>query len=155
MIEHRPENPAKTFLKRYRAIMYRQESLIRAINALRDRQTDCTVKLTAVQVSGGGFVRDRMAEEVVRVMELEEQLLETERKAAAALKEVLEAVEAVTDETLKAVLTLRYIEGLYWDKIAEVLHYEIANVFILHGRALLMVNKWMEEKGIKKDYSKL
>lgn len=148
MIEQRPENPAKTFLKRYRAIMYRQESLIRAINALRERQTDCTVKLTAVQVSGGGFVRDRMAEEVVRVMELEEQVVESERRAAAALAEILKAIDALVDETQKAVLTLRYVEGLSWQSIQERMHYEETQIFVIHGRALWNVNHWMTENGI-------
>lgn len=147
-MDYKPENPAKTFLKRYRAIKHRQESLIRTLEALREIQTNCTVKLKAVQVSGGGFVRDRMADEVVRVMEIEEQIQESERKAAAALAEIITAIEAVQDETQKTVLTLRYIEGLKWEQIQEKLHYEETQIFVLHGRALWAVNKWMGENNV-------
>lgn len=146
MIDYRPENPAKTYLKRYRAALYRQQSLMRSLAALQDRQTNCTVKLNAIQVSSGGFVRDRMAEEIVRAMELEDQILEQERIAAAVLKEVLTAIEAVPDEMQKTVLTLRYVEGLDWFKISEAINYEISNTYILHGRALWTVNKWLEGK---------
>lgn len=147
MMDYRPENPAKTYLKRYRAALYRQQSLMRSLAALQDRQTNCTVKLNAIQVSSGGFVRDRMAEEIVRAMELEEQIQEQERIAAAVLKEVLDAIEAVPDEMQKTVLTLRYVEGLDWFKISEAINYEISNTYILHGRALWTVKKWLENRG--------
>lgn len=146
MMDYRPENPAKTYLKRYRAALYRQQSLMRSLAALRDRQTNCTVKLNAIQVSSGGFVRDRMAEEIVRAMELEEQIQEQERIAAAVLKEVLDAINAVPDEMQKTVLTLRYVEGLDWFKISEMINYEISNTYILHGRALWTVKKWLENR---------
>ena len=148
MIDYKPENPAKTYLKRYRAALYRQQSLMRSLAALQDRQTNCTVKLNAIQVSSGGFVRDRMAEEIVRAMELEDQILEQERIAAAVLKEVLTAIEAVPDEMQKTVLTLRYVEGLDWFKISEAINYEISNTYILHGRALWTVKKWLEAKSV-------
>lgn len=144
MMEYRPENPAKTYLKRYRAALYRQQSLMRSLAALHDRQTNCTVKLNAIQVSSRGFVRDRMAEEIVRAMELEDQIQEQERIAAAVLKEVLDAINAVPDEMQKTVLTLRYVEGLDWFKISEAINYEISNTYILHGRALWTVKKWLE-----------
>ena len=150
MMDYRPENPAKTYLKRYRAALYRQQSLMRSLAALQDRQTNCTVKLNAIQVSSGGFVRDRMAEEIVRAMELEDQILEQERIAAAVLKEVLTAIEAVPDEMQKTVLTLRYVEGLDWFKISEAINYEISNTYILHGRALWTVKKWLENNFVGK-----
>ena len=147
-MEARPINPAKVFLRRYRDILRRQESLIRSLQAIKDRQTNCTVKLNAVQVQSGGFVRDRMAEEIISGMELEDQILEAEKKAAAELKEILRAIEAVQDEALKTVLVLRYIEGLYWSDIAEKMHFEISNVYIMHGRALWTVNKSLQEKAL-------
>lgn len=147
-MDYRPENPAKTFLKRYRSALFRQQSLIRSLNALRDRQTNCTVKLNAIQVQSGGFVMDRMAEEVVRAMELEDQILEQEREAAKVLSDVLKAIASVPDETQKAVLTMRYVEGLRWEQIQEQLHYEQTQVFVLHGRGLWAVNHWMEVNNV-------
>ena len=145
-MDYRPENPAKTFLKRYRAALYRQASLIRSLNALRDRQTNCTVKLKAIQVQSGGFVMDRMAEEVVRAMELEDLILEQEREAAKVLAEVLQAINAVPDEMQRTILTLRYVEGLDWLNIQERIGYERTQTLVLHGRALWAVNRWLDGK---------
>ena len=146
MTDYKPENPAKTYLRRYRAALYRQASLIRTLNALRERQTDCTVKLRAVQVQSGGWASDRMAEEVVKAIELEEQILQAERDAARVLAEIMEAINAVPDEMQKTVLVLRYVEGLDWLTVADKIGYEIANTYILHGRALWAVNKWLGTK---------
>ena len=138
-------NPAKEFLRRYRAILHRQNSLIRALADLRDSQTNCTVKLKAIQVQGSGYVNDRMAENAAAAIELEDQILEAEAKAAQALAEILKAIDAVPEETQRSILTLRYIEGLDWLRVADRIGYEIANTYILHGKALLAVNKWMDD----------
>lgn len=139
-------NPAKEFLRGYRATLHRQNSLIRALADLRDRQTNITVSLKPDRVQGSGYVADRMAADAAAAITLEELIREAEKKAALALAEILAAIEAVPDDTLQAVLTLRYVEGLGWRYVAERLHYEQANIFILHGRALLAVNKWLEER---------
>ena len=144
-MDKKPANPAKEFLRSYRAILHRQNSLIRALANLRDRQTDVSVKINPDRVKAGGY-NDKMAETAAAALELEDQIVEAERRAAFALSEILRAIEDVPDETLRAVLTLRYVEGLGWRYVAERMHYEQANIFILHGRALLAVNKWMEAR---------
>ena len=141
----RPENPAKTFLKRYRAMLARRQSLERAIAEAYDRATSITAKPKEVNVSGGGGAGDRMAEDVARAIDSAEQLKRAAERIDAALAEILAAIEAVPDETQKAVLTLRYIEGAGWQEIQERLHYEKTQIFILHGRALWAVKQWMNK----------
>lgn len=145
-------NPAKAFLQRYRAILYRQESLVRTLDALRARQVNTTVNLDAVQVSGVGYVSDRMAAAVAQVLALEEQIMEAEEKEQAELKEIMTAINSVQDETLKAVLMLRYVEGLGWVEIAEKMHYEKSSIFIYHGRALQKIETWMKKHWSKMEY---
>lgn len=145
----KPENPAKTFLKRYRAMMQRRESLLRSINEAYDRATNCTGKLKAIPVSGGGAAYDRMAEDVVKIADSTAQLKAVLRQIDKDLAEILTAIDAVPDETQKAVLTLRYIEGLGWTDISERLHYEQRQVFVLHGRGLWHVKKWLETKSVQ------
>lgn len=137
----RPENPAKTFLKRYRAMMARRESLQRAINEAYDRATSITAKPKEINVSGGGGAGDRMAEDVVRAIDSTEQLKAVAAQIDRSLAEILAAIEAVQDETQKAVLTMRYIEGAGWEEIAGRLHYEISNTYIIHGRGLWAVRR--------------
>ena len=142
----KPENPAKTYLRRYRALVIQQESLQRAINAAYDRAVSCTVRLKPIHVTGGGGVYDRMAEDVSRIADETEKLRDAKAKVDAALGEILTAINAVPDEMQKTVLILRYVEGLDWISLADRIGYEISNTYILHGRALWAVRKWMEER---------
>ena len=144
----RPENPAKAFLRRYRALVIRQESLQRAIDAAYDRAYSCTSRLKPVHVQGGGTIYDRIAEDVARISDETEKLLEAREQANAALTEILEAIGAVQDETQKAVLTLRYVEGLEWPDVQEKLGYERTQAYVIHGWALQVVKRWMIDRGM-------
>lgn len=141
---HKPENPAKTYLRRYRALVARQESIQRSIDAAYDRAYSCTARLKPITVTGGNGAYDRMAEDVAKIADETEQLQEAKARIDAALGEILRAIEAVPDEMQKAVLQMRYVEGLDWISISEKIGYEISNTYILHGRALWYVNRWME-----------
>lgn len=144
-----PENPAKTFLKRYRAMIQRRESLQRSIDEAYDRATSCTQKLKAVSVSGGNAAYDRMAEDVVKATDSTQQLKAVLRQIDRELAQILKAIDAVPDEMQKTVLTLRYIEGLDWLRIQEQLHFERTQTLVLHGRALWNVKQWM----VKHEYA--
>ena len=145
MENRRPENPAKTYLKRYRALLIQRDSLQRSINAAYERATSCTVRLKPISVSGGAGAYDRMAEDVARISDETAQLEEAKAKTELALSEIMEAIQAVPDEMQRAVLLLRYVEGLDWITLSERIGYEISNTYILHGRVLWTVRRWMEK----------
>ena len=145
MENRRPENPAKTYLKRYRALLIQRDSLQRSINAAYERATSCTVRLKPINVSGGAGAYDRMAEDVARISDETAQLEEAKAKTELALSEIMEAIRAVPDEMQRAVLLLRYVEGLDWITLSQRIGYEISNTYILHGRALWTVRRWMEK----------
>ena len=138
------DNPAKRFLRGYRALLVRRDSLLREIERRRESATGTTVRLKEINVQSGGAY-DRMADDVARIVDDEESLGDALAEIARKLKEILMAIESVPDEMQKTVLTLRYIEGLDWLPIAERIGYEISNTYIIHGRALVEVNKWLTE----------
>ena len=138
------DNPAKRFLRGYRALLVRRDSLLREIERRRESATGTTVRLKDINVQSGGAY-DRMAEDVARIVDDEESLGDALQEIARKLKEILQAIESVPDEMQKTVLTLRYIEGLDWIPISERIGYEISNTYIIHGRALVEVNKWLTE----------
>ncbi len=142
----KPENPAKVFLRRYRAIIARQESLQRAIDAAYERALSCTQRLRPVHVSGGGGAYDRVAEDIAGAIDETETLRKAKEDGDRALAEIMRAIDAVPDELQKTVLIMRYVEGLDWIGIQEKIAYEKTQVFVIHGRALLNVMKWMEER---------
>ena len=136
-------NPAKTFLRQYRGMVARCNALSRAIREAEEQATDVSVHLkpVSVQTSASG---DAMLNSVIRMVEATEQLQEEKARCDQALQEVLAAINAVADETQKAVLTMRYVEGLAWTKIAEMIGYEERQTYVIHGRALAEVAKWLK-----------
>lgn len=140
----RPENPAKAFLKRYRAMMQRRESLQRAIDEAYDRATSCTPRLKAIHVDGGPAAYDRMAEDMAKVIDSTDQLKAVILQIDKTLADILAAIDAVPDELQKTILTMRYVEGLDWLKIQEQLHFERTQTLVMHGRGLWHVRQWME-----------
>ena len=140
----RPRNAAKDFLRRYRMLVIRKASLEREIIALRDSLTGITAPIKdAIQGSGG----DRMANTVARIADAESRISAIVGEIREQLNSILTAIEAVPDETQRTVLTLRYVEGLDWISIQEHMHYERTQIFVIHGRALVTVNKWLEGQG--------
>lgn len=135
-------NPAKAYLRRYRAALQRAESLQRAIDEARDRAISISVQLKPdkVQTSGG---HDLMESAIIRAADATVVLDEQLKGANAVLTEVLEAISAVPDEMQKTVLTLRYVEGLPWTDIQEKINYERTQTLVIHGRALVSVNRWL------------
>lgn len=137
------ENPAKTFLRSYRAQLMRVDALRRAIDEAMERATDISVQLKPIIIQANG-IPDRMAEDVCYAADASGILTEELKKATAALNDVAMAIASVPDEMEKTVLTMRYIEGLDWISIAERIHYEERQTFVIHGRGLMAVNRWME-----------
>ena len=68
--------------------------------------------------------------------EIAQQLEQATAATVAALAQRREQIDGVGDERLKTLLTMRYINGWTWDKIAIEMHYERTSVFGLHRKAL-------------------
>lgn len=143
----RPENPAKSFLSRYKYLCIQQESLQRSIQAAQDRALSCTMRLKPIHTQGGGGAYDRLAEDVAGKLDAEEQLVLDLGEISKALADIRAAINSLQSEAQKTVLTLRYIECLEWGDVQEKMGYERTQTYIIHGRALRNVMKWMETKG--------
>ena len=135
-------NPAKQYLQRYRAARVQYASLCREINDLRESLTGTTQALRADVVSGSG-PSDRMADTVAKIADMEAAMSDELTRIHRTLTEVLDAIAAVPDATQRAVLTMRYVEGLGWTDIQERMNYERTQAFVIHGRALVAVNEWL------------
>lgn len=140
------DNPAKRFLRNYRALMIRRESMTREIERLRESVTGTTVQLKqdVVSTSGAG---DKIGDTVARIVDAENALGPVLKEIDQRIADIMKAIESVPDEMQKTVLTLRYIESLDWLTVAERIGYEIANTYIIHGRALQEVNRWLTKNG--------
>lgn len=144
----RKENPAKAFLRRYIALSGRVDALTLAISQAMERAFNIGVSLKEVKVLSSPAEHDPMAKDVCNAVDACEILYQYKAEAEAALREILTAIDSLTDERQKELLTLRYINGMGFRDISEKIHYEETQMFVIHGRALLEINSWMERNGI-------
>lgn len=141
------ENPAKTFLRRYRSLSGRVDALNIAINQAMERAENITVQLKEVSVLSSPAEPDPMARDVCSAVDACAILYQFKSEAEKALREILTAIDSVQDERQKTVLTMRYINGEPFLKIAERLYLSEPAIYIAHGRALLSINRWMALHG--------
>ena len=147
---NRQENPAKVFLRRYRALCGRVDALQRAIDEAMQRAMNTSITLKEIKVLSSPVEHDPMAKDVCSAVDACEILYEEKDKAKAALREILFAIDSLKDERQKELLTRRYVTGQGFPEICEGMHYEKTQVFVIHGRALVDVNKWLEKRELRK-----
>lgn len=141
----REENPAKVFLRRYIALSGRVDALQAAIDRAMERAYNTGVTLKEIKVLSSPSEHDPMARDVCDAVDACEMLYKQKSAADLALLEILSAIDSVPDETQKELLTLRYVSGFSFPEIMNKMHYEKTQMFVIHGRALLAVNRWLEK----------
>jgi DNA-directed RNA polymerase specialized sigma subunit len=144
----RKDNPAKAFLRRYIALSGRVDALTLAISQAMERAFNIGVSLKEVKVLSSPAEHDPMAKDVCNAVDACETLYQYKAEAEAALREILSAIDSLTDERQKELLTLRYITGMGFKDIKEKIHYEETQMYVLHGRALVEINKWLDRNQI-------
>lgn len=142
----RKENPAKVFLRRYIGLSGRVDALQRAIDEALARATNTAITLKEIKVLSSPAEHDPMARDVCNAVDASEILYEYKAQAEAALREILAAIDSVPDEQQKEVLTRKYINGETFTQVAENMNYSEPGVYVIHGRALLVINKWLLER---------
>lgn len=143
------ENPAKVFLRRYVSLCGRVDALQRAIDDAMSRAFSTNVTLKDVRVLSSPAEHDPMARDICNAVDACELLYKYKADAESVLREILEAVESLSDETQKELLTMRYIVGCGFPEIMNKMHYEKSQVFVIHGRALVQINKYLQAKELK------
>ena len=140
----RKDNPAKLFLRRYLALCGRIDALSLAISQAMERATNTGVSLKEIKVLSSPADHDPMARDICNAVDACEILYQQKAEAEKALREILSAINSVPDEQQKAILTMRYITGMGFREIKDKIHYEESQMFVIHGRALVEVNKWLK-----------
>ena len=142
----RKENPAKAFLRRYIGLCGQVDALNRAIFQAMERAMNTGVTIKEVKVLSSPAEHDPMARDVASAVDACEILYQKKAEAEAALREILAAIDSLSDERQKELLTRRYVSGEGFPEIMTAMHYEKTQVFVIHGRALMQVNKWIERR---------
>lgn len=126
----------KAYLQKYRAADDEINDLLREKERIMSRLTRMTTSISGMPHGGGES--DKMTDGVAKVIKLESEI---DRKVDALcdFRDELQAqIGKIQREDFRRVLNLRYIQGLKWDSVADIMHYDIdaKKVFMLHGQAL-------------------
>lgn len=147
----RKDNPAKVFLRRYIALSGRVDALCIAISQAMEMALNTGISMKEVKVLSSPAEHDPMARDVVNAIDSCEVLYKYKAEAETALREILSAIDSLTDERQKEILTMRYIAGMPFREIQEKIHYEATQMYVIHGRALIGINRWLIEHGYRSE----
>lgn len=127
----------KEYLARYRVVDNEINDLLREKEKLMAILTRTTTELTGVPRGNGE--KDKLSTGVGKLIELNRKIDEKIDHLANMRAEMVSCIDALPNDTYRRVLKLRYIEGLKWDSIADIMHYDTdgKRIFSLHGKALL------------------
>jgi len=125
----------KEALQRYRAAEREEARLGREIGRWRARAERMTAGYGPTP-TGAGDGRS-LERTVAHIDELTGRLIHQRDELVSLRLSLGEAIGGVADPRLRELLTLRYIEGMTWGKLAIVMGYDdLRWVYRLHGRAL-------------------
>ena len=124
----------KERLRRY--IWLKQEC--RQLEAYLDRIRNDMSAVTSPRLTGMPHAKDPkgLDEIVIRYEEIcgkyEKQLKQYQRETI----EIENAILGMADPRYRLLLRYRYMDGLKWETIADLMHYEVSSLYKMHGQAL-------------------
>ena len=127
----------KEFLKRYKPIMGRIEAKMEQIERMENSLFPGAQILSGMP--GGGQAGDGM-DKTISVMDhlkkLRGQILSEVQELESVRADILAAINAIDDETMRQLLEERYINFHSWRMIARKMNYSEDNIYKLHAAAL-------------------
>ena len=128
-------SPAFEYLNQARLLDARIDSGFSRIMQLRALAERRTAVYGREKVSSSPPMDGRM-DIVARIVDMEHELDAQIDQMVSLKREIDERINSLPDERFRVVLTLRYLQGLCFEEIAEKMHYTARNVYNLHRAAL-------------------
>ena len=140
--------------KEYFAQIRKTDRLIQrltdTVNTLRSGLTKSyELKPDKVQTSGP---KDTLGETITKIISLEEDINTRIDELVEQKADAMRRIQNVPDQDQQNILIARYVNGEKWEKITVDLNFSIAQIYRIHGAALLDFIK--ENPDILKDDSK-
>lgn len=92
------------------------------------------------EAGGGGGAADKVGNLVTKIVDEKDKLNRQIEELIAKRDEVKSVIRDVSDPVFRRLLTLRYINGYTFERIAIEMFYTYKWVCVLHGRALAAVD---------------
>lgn len=120
--------------KRYLSQYYRAKKTIKII-CDQIEELEAAIDGTGMRLSGmpsGGGVSDPVQQTAVCLAELKARLKKEQARAKLKCAKIVMAINTVSNENQRAVLTMRYVRCMKWPDIASELHYSDRQAFRYH-----------------------
>ena len=120
--------------------------LRRVIKQLEDRREELETEATRMTVrysdqpKGAPYDKDRMAELVVEMVELDEKIQAKLAESYELARKIEEAIGSLPERE-QYLMRARYIQGERWEQIAVDMHYSWQHVHRIHANALRLLKK--------------
>ena len=121
------------------------------MNTLRSGLTSQSYELKPDKVQTSG-PKDTLGETIAKIMSLEDDINTRIDELVKQKADAMRRIQNVPDQDQQNILIARYVNGEKWEKIAVDLNFSIAQIYRIHGAALLDFIK--ENPDILKDDSK-
>ena len=117
---------------------------LRSLYHKRDSQTFANISQYEEGFSSTAGNRSEM--KMMSYAELNSRIEKLERQLKASDKVTKQILENVTDSVYWSILTDRYISRLGWSQIAKNHNYSRAQIFRIHGEALVEVRRFVPDE---------
>lgn len=97
------------------------------------------------KVSGGKNAKSQMEEIIVKIIDLEYDIVADIDRFVDLKKEIMDTISQVKDPCYQLLLEMRYISNKGWDEISVVIGYDKRYTMKLHGRALKLIDEILKE----------
>lgn len=125
----------REYLRRAFEIDRRLQARYRRLSVLESRASGSYYREES-EVCHQTYVRSRMEEYSIKVVELQELISDDEKLLSDVRGEIKSVIRAVGNELYISVLDMRYLQYLSWDEICAQTGYSKSYIFKLHGCAL-------------------
>lgn len=126
--------------KEYFAQIRKTDRLIQrltdTVNTLRSGLTSQSYELKPDKVQTSG-PKDTLGETIAKIMSLEDDINTRIDELVDLKGDALNRISNVSDKDQQNILIARYVSGEKWERIAVDLNFSIAQVYRIHGAALL------------------
>lgn len=133
---------AKEYLLQARYLDNRIASKREQIQNLNDLATKCTSTWSDMPRSQPNG-RSRMADCVVQIIDLENEISADMLELINLKKEITETINKVDNIEYKTLLEKRYLCFITWEQISDDMGISLRNIYRIHGQALKEIAKFI------------
>lgn len=122
------------WLRRYQDSLRREQELAEEVEQLRSRA--CKVTPSLSDMPGGTSDGQALPRAVEQILEAQHELQAQIEQCNTIRREVVDAIEQITNPRDKQILRRRYLLGERFENISVALHYEYRWIRRLHKKAI-------------------